>query len=62
MNAEAKRNVIASTLAINQELIRPVSFGLATVTRDIPHDHLVGFANLLDAQNRLLRGEPSHMH
>ena len=61
MDTETKRDVMPRVSAVNQELIRTIDHFIVTIARDIPHDHLIAFFDLLAAELKITRGCSTHV-
>ena len=61
MNTKAERQMMPGVSAIDDEVVRPINDTFVAVTRDVPHQQLVIFFNLLTTQHSVLVGGAAHI-
>ena len=61
VNPEAKRQVLARTRPVDDELVGPLDRGLIAIAREVPHHHLVAFADELAADLGVLDRSATHV-
>jgi hypothetical protein len=61
MNTKAESNIVAWVSAIDNKFIRIINRVFISITREVPHHHLIALANLLTLKLNIARCSSTHM-
>ena len=61
MNAKTERQVLPGPCAVSDEIVRPLDDLFIAVAREVPHDHLVAFFDVLAVQLSVLQRGAAHV-
>src|SRR5512135_2216736 len=61
VDAETERDVMARTLAVDDELVRPLDRFLVAIAGDVPHDDAVALPDLVTFEINVLESSAAHV-